>query len=473
MSITRRSGRQVGLAAMVGVVGAFAATSAHAAPTCSTATKCTVATTAPVKGAITEKLGSVIDSGWMEKGPIKVRTRFAIAPVGSDPVVAVDLPAGATVEASWSEKGFVDLTPLADGAAGAMNVRYTLEPSLEANIYGIGVNYNANELVNKLPGAAFNYDARGTAQIAPWGLTAGEVTMPAPALAQSTIFSLPFSSLGVGSGTATGSLAIQAATKPTFKYQTKELRLGPGSVTEAGASARVAVGDDDAIDVTAYLTGEVSYSGTLDVRPNVKVDSVAGVPTLGLVNFSFSTVTKSYTGTPVSVTMDPVDIHIPLPNVKAPTTPVNLGAVKAGSRATKTITVTNTGEMEGVFTVSSDDAQFTGPAGELRVAPKSEIPVEIAFAPTGSGAAAATITIKSNDPDSPEQTFRIGANGADLEEEATEGDEGGRRRGKTVELQPPPEDSGCSVGARGAGTKGGLVAVAFGLALSALARRRR
>ena len=43
---------------------------------------------------------------------------------------------------------------------GNMSVHYTLTPSLEASIYGIGVNYDASQLINKIPGATFNYDAK-------------------------------------------------------------------------------------------------------------------------------------------------------------------------------------------------------------------------------------------------------------------------------------------------------------------------
>jgi len=469
---------RAGLASLIGATGTLGAASAHAAAGdggCDAVSLTCAVGTAALKAEIKTQLPTVIDSGYMEKGPFKIRTRFTIDPVGSDPLLTVDMPKGAMVSASWSEKGFITVRPVVEqGTKGTMDVHYTLTPSLEANVYGVGVNYNATQLVNKIPGAKFNYDKEASMPILPWGFEAAALPVPAPALDQSTIFSLPLTSIGVGTGTAEGTLAIQAAAKPTFTYVTKEVRLDSGSVTSADGSVKLAIGDADFINISASIAGELSLGGTLDIRPVVKVDSVAGIPTFGLTKYSFSAVSKPIGGgAPTAVSFDNTDIHIPLPNVKVPSATLNMGTVKAGATNEKTVTIDSTGEMAGKLTFTSSDPQFTVPSGDVRVDSKSKHELKVVFKPSSDGAASATITVRSNDPDSPEQTFRVAANGASLDPKGEGEDESGPRQGGVKDLEAPPDEGGCSIGTVGGRSTTGYAGLALGLGLAVFARRRR
>ncbi len=481
---TYRSIARVGLASLLGSLAAFSATSANAdtapssAPGCdSAALTCSVGT-APLHADLKNQLPTIIDSGMMDKGLIKVRTRFTIDPVkgAAEPLVSVDMPKGALLKASWSEKGFIEVTPVAEpDSKGTIAVKYTLVPSLEASIYGVGVNYDATTLLNKIPGARINYEAAKSATFSPWGFAGAPVSVPAPKLENSTLFSLPFTQLGVGTGTVTGALAIQAAAAPTFTYKTKSIRLDSGTITKEGTSAKLSVGDADFIDIGANIAGEIAVTGNLDVKPVVKIDTVANIPTLGLTTFSFAVVSKPIGGAPVPVSFQAATIHIPLPNVKVPVAPIGLGDVKAGSEAFKTISIDSTGEMAGRLEFKSSDPQFQVPTGAITVGPKSKYELKVVFKPSSGSAASATITVKSNDPDSPEQTFKVAANGAPLGDESDDGD-GPKRSGGVSNLEAPPSDDGCSVGAVGGlGGRGtgyaGLVGVGLGLAV--IARRRR
>lgn len=426
--------------------------------------------TAALTAELKQRLPTEIDSGWMDKGLIKVRTRFTIDPVGKDPLVAVDMSKGALVEASWNEKGFVNVKAITgQGAGGEIAVHYTLAPTLEASIYGVNVGYNANQLVNKIPGAKFNYDAKASKPFVPWGFAGAEVKMSAPPLDSSTLFSIPFKDLGISTGIAEGKLSIQAAAAPTFKFLTKEVRLDGMTINKADGIAKIPVRDEDALDLAAYVSGELQVSGNLDVRPVVQVDSVDGIPTFGLVKFSFSAVSKPIGGAPIPMAFANTNIHVPLPNVKVPAAAVHLGAVKAGSTSKKSITIENTGEMEGRYSVSSSDPQFTGPTGEIKIAPKSKGELELTFKPANDGPASATITVKSNDPDSPEQTFKIGANGAAVGDEKDESAPSSNK-----DLAPSEESSsGCSTTGGGGGGSSGLLGLGVAVGLLVAVRRRR
>lgn len=472
---------RVGIASLLGALATLGAARAEAdtapaaaSPACDAASLTCSVGSATLKAQVKNQLPTTIDSGVMDKGLIKIRTRFTIDPVGTDPLIAIDMPKGALVEASWSEKGFIVVKPVVQqGQQGTYKARYTLTPSLEASIYGIGINYNASQLINKIPGAKFNYDATATTSILPWGLTAAVLSVPAPALDQSTIFALPFSDIGVDTGTVTGTLAIQAAAKPTFTYLTKEVRLDSGVITTADGSAKIAIGDEDFLDLTASVNGTITLGGILDIRPVVKIDSVAGYPTFGLTKFSFSAVSKDIGGgAPVPVNFEQTQIHIPLPNVKVPSATVAMGDVKAGASAEKSVTIDSTGEMGAKLTFTSSDPQFSVPSGEVRVAAKSKVDLKVLFKPSSDGAASATITVRSNDPDSPEQQFRVAANGASLDPVGDTTADGTPRTGGVKDLEAPPEASGCSTAAAGSGSTSGFATLLVGLGLAIAARRR-
>lgn len=424
---------------------------------------------------IKDRLPTEIDSGWMDKGLIKVRTRFTIDPVkGGDPILVVDMPKGAAVEASWNEPGFINLKPVTgEGATGTAGIHYTLNPSLDASIYGITVSYNSSQLINMLPDASFNYDQKTTASFKPWAFAGVPIQMPQPpALDQSTLFGIGFDSLGVDTGIAEGTLKIQAATRPTFTFKTTEVRLDGASVSADGGVAKVSAIDADFMEVNAIVNGDLSFQGSLDIRPVVQVDSVDGYPTFGLVKFSFSAVSKAYSGESKTIAFAPATIRIPLPNVKVPSTPIGLGAVKAGGSASKTISIDSTGELGAVLSFKSSDPAFKVPSGQVQVPSKGKYDLKVDFSPSSDGPASATITVMSNDPDAPEQTFKVGANGAKL---GNDGDDSktGHAPGEGVPgLDDPGDSSGCSVGATHSRTTGASFAV-IGLALAAVVRRRR
>jgi hypothetical protein len=210
----------------------------------------------------------------------------------------------------------------------------------------------------------------------------------------------------------------------------------------------------------------------------VKVDSVAGYPTFGLVKLSFSAVKKAYITPAQNITFPAQTVHIPLPNVKVPTAPIGLGDVKAGGRATKTITIDNSGELGAQLEFSSSDPRFSVPSGKVNVTPKGKYELEVAFSPNADGPASGTITVKSNDPDSPEQTFKIGANGADLGDESSEeggGSKRGQRPGEGVPSLEPIESEGCSAAPMRShhGASAAAAALGLGLAITFVSRRRR
>jgi len=139
--------------------------------------------------------------------------------------------------------------------------------------------------------------------------------------------------------------------------------------------------------------------------------------------------------------------------------------VKAGGSASKNVTIENSGEHDAVLAFKSSDPAFEVPGGTITVPAKGSYDLTVKFNSDNAGPASADITVLSTDADSPEQMFKIGANGADVGNGEGDGDLPGKAS----------DDSGC-----GCKTAGGTSTVPSwaGLGIAALGavvfvRRRR
>lgn len=463
------------MAAVAGV--SLASTQAHADTAGSSAGGTNSSTgSAALKFDYNESLDTSIDTGYLGPKVAQIRAVIKIDPVkDGGPLYSIDMPKGAVVEASWSgDKKIVLKAANGSQTDGTVKVRHTLTPSLDLKVSAFGLNANfgfdANKLVNKIPGAKFAYDSKATQAFAPWGFTEVNTKLNAPDLANSTLFSQPFSNFPelLDPADWAGTIGVRASTKPSFQYKTTKVMLAgsPTPITATAGEAVMDAEDGDFMEIMAQVEGEMNVSGTMDVQPFISMSKVFG--------FNFSTsiainaYSKAYTVPTSKVAYQAALVHIALPNVHAPTKGVDLGAVKAGGSATKTVTVENSGEMAATMTFKSSDGQFSVPDGTITVAPKSSYELQVKFSSSGAGPALADITVASNDPDSPEQVFQIGANGADVKD--SDGPEDADLPGSA-----PTADSGC--GCKTAGTttsSGGWAGIGLlALGLTVAARRRR
>lgn len=466
------------MAAVAGV--SFAATEARADVTTGGGDAYTSTGTAGLKYEHTEGLDTSIDTGFKEitAGPVKagVRALVKIDPVkNGGPLFSIDMPKGALVEASWSNDKKIVLKA-ATGAQtdGMMKVRHSLTPTAQLRLNAFSTTmtftFDALKLVNKIPGARFAYDSQAQQQFAPWGFGGVDTVLNAPNLDTSRLFNIPFSDFpDVVANNAVGELGVFATTKPKFTYKTTKVMLnGAGDITASGGEISMPAQDGDYMELMASAEGEVVASGELQMRARVKLQEVFGndIPDLDIeIPKGLDT---PYTIPATKATFQSVLVHIPLPNVHAPKQGVDLGAVKAGGSATKTVTIENSGEKAAVVSFKSSDAAFTVPGGQITIEPKGSYELSIKAQPADSGPVSADITVLSNDPDSPEQTFKIGANGADVGGSGDDGDD-------LLPGQPPSADSGC--GCKTAGTSSSVPSWAgfglIGLGAFVFARRRR
>ncbi|MBX3190753.1 MAG: choice-of-anchor D domain-containing protein [Labilithrix sp.] len=433
--------------------------------------------TAALKYDFAQGLDTTFDTGFKGPSAVQARAVVKIDPVkDGGPLYSVEMAKGAVVEASWSgDKKIVLKATNGSQTDGKVVVRHTLTPSLELKVNVFSLNaqfaFDANKLVNKIPGAKFAYDSRATQAFAPWGFTAVDTKLNAPDLANATLFSMPFSQFPeVVANNLEGTFGVRASTKPTFSYKTTKVMLSGSDQPIAAGSGEVSMDaiDGDFMEVMATVEGEMKVAGTMSIQPFVALTKVVGLnftTTIGIDAY-----TKEYSTPASKVAYQATMVHIPLPNVHVPSTGVDLGAVKAGGSARKSVTIENSGEKAAVVSFKSSDPQFTVPSGSITIEPKGKYEMQVGVSANNAGAASADITVMSNDPDSPEQSFKIGMNGADVGSD--DGDDDARLPGGKADA-----DGGCGCKTAGSTTStggwAGIGVVALGAVVLASRRRRK
>ena len=104
-----------------------------------------------------------------------------------------------------------------------------------------------------------------------------------------------------------------------------------------------------------------------------------------------------------------VGVPMPTPQVAASTAALSFAEVEVGSRRERTVIVTNVGnapltireisveaEPEGVFSLAGELTVAGVPTEEISVAPRSEVPIGVVFAPTSVGSVTGTLQLMSN-----------------------------------------------------------------------------
>jgi MYXO-CTERM domain-containing protein len=432
-----------------------------------------------------DALRTSIDTGWMpscsngqdhcNKG-LQVRADIALtAATAGGALFTADMPASAVVQASWEDPKHLVLSTDTIGKDSTLSISHSLTPQVElfVDIGPIeeGFTFPATRLVNMIPGAHFDYSATGSAGYAGWAFDGAQLTVAPPSLQNSQLFSVDLKSFpDVINKLVDGSIALSARTTPTFTYRTTKVIVGGkelvrGSLTQFDFPP----GDLDFIEMPATIEAELSAKGEIEVMPSATLSRLGDMnfspaPT---ITFSSVKVTKQYDAPPQAYSFPDKVIRIPLPNVRRPLEGLDGGAVQVGTEGTVPALMENTGEAQGLVTLESSDPHFIVPNKAIALGSKTVTALNITFRPDSLGPAEAIITAHSNDPDSPELTFRVTAEGV-----AEPVGPNNKNPGDPA-AEGAGADTGC--GCKTAGTSNtsyaGLGAIALGLA--ALVRRRR
>ncbi len=451
-----------------------------------------------------EELPIGIDTGWMPSCPdkmqhncgktLQVRAWIRFTPLESgQPVYAINMPAAATkLDARWPTTDGIDLTA-AQGTAGAgsFKVSHGMVASfalwIDTSIFTGEISIDADSLLPLIPGGQkFNYAAVNSTKFAPWGFDQVKLDVGGTDLQNSQLFAISFKDLGKIVNVNNldeyieGSFSFNAVTHSTFSYQTTSIvPLGAtGPIASKSGKALYPGPFENAADFMAMSKGVLRYTGDVELLPVIHITSIAGFNIT--LDFPISVGIKfPYDSNAINVQSANVNVHVPLPNLEVPTTTMAFGGVEVGASKTMKVEIENTGELGGMIVdVVSDSSAFTAPVKSAMLDPDGgtfELPV--VFKPTKAGKYTGTITVKTNDPDTPEATFKVtGGEGADIPPDQP--DAGTSEDGGYTPAGPgfysPSNEGGC--GCRTGANPDGAAVTAFsliGLGLALLRRQRR
>lgn len=470
------------------VLGILAAEGAASAATNSCAEgKCSTGR-APIVLNGKDPLRTSIDTGWMpscddpqkehcNKG-IQVRANIALTAVAAnEDLFTAALGQSATVEASWPAMGRLELRTASDGMWDSqLTVKHALTPQVELYLdigpIEQGWTFPATKLLQLLPGSKFNYSAQATAAFNGWAFDKASVTVPAPALQDAQLFSVQLDKLADVIGKIThGTLSLHAQTSPTVSYRTTKVIIN-GVEIHHDSTTQMAFppGNFDALDLPATIEGELTAVGDLDVLPAATLENLGDMNFNPPVTITFGgvKVRKHYASEAKKYVFENKMVHIPLPNINKFIHETDGGYVALGTEGHVNAVAHNTGESTLIVRLeSSDPARFSVPTQPIEIGPKSQRSLDVVFRPEGLGPASATIKAFTNDPDTPELTFEVKANG-------TPGVDNDRNGPKDDADGALADGCGCRVVGGERATPSGYAALAgLGLALSLVASRRR
>ncbi len=455
----------------------------------------------------TARLPTDIQTGWLpacSSNPphcdksIQVEAQIALDPPKTGgPIWSVDMTKDSFVDLRWDPSNVDTFTvSLEKGkpnpAAGKFTVSHTLTPEFGIYVSVPGIytgefTVDSSVLVNYLPGAQFNYYATGSQKFPPWGFDLVQNEVKGTDLANSQLFAVTFDQIAGWMGVnvsdyASGQFAFDATTDSKFTYQTTKVVV-TGATSPIGYQAGTTeypINDGDYVELQTHAEGVIRYTGTIDLKFVIGVTSVAGI---GMnLNFPIDVYSIDYGSGDIPVVFPIQVVHIPIPNVFVPSTPLDFGTVQTGAKSNdKTVTIENTGELGAILSFTSDSNQFSINSQSTTMGPDGETyDLKVAFKPTKSGVQTGTITVNSNDPDSPVQTIEVRGigEGPDLpgaDDGGTGGSSGGNDAGLAGTVYSPSasNDGGCgctTAPVRYGNAAAGLALAGLGLALL---RRKR
>ena len=190
--------------------------------------------------------------------------------------------------------------------------------------------------------------------------------------------------------------------------------------TTAGAYGTTLFGANDAFvskldsNLESLLASTFFGGNDRDSANSIYIDSIGNVYVAGETYSSdFPTTPDNYDtsyngGADVFISKLDSDLSVAQPDISISPISHNFGSVNIGSTSTQTFTVTNIGNGDlGVGSLSitgTDASEFeiqSDNCSEQTIAPSGNCTVDVLFSPVSEGAKSATLSIPSNDPDTP------------------------------------------------------------------------
>lgn len=417
----------------------------------------------------------MLDTGWVPAdAPLQVR--FAVFLGGQ---TVIDL---AGTSFTWWPSPLTQAVPGTPGS-GSISIDYGLEllARIRIDVEVGGARYRWE---GDVPGLPIPRDLRAAA-MARFDSMLLAPQMPRPvAVADATervpVFDADLAGLA-GIPGLRGGFRVEAEAALGAAYQTERIEIGdaPRPITEEGGST--VLGPDEgqtafgaAKDVVIRPVGSLRYDGTVTVYPLFYVE-VAG----SRFDYPIASIPIPIADVDRDVAFEPAIVHVPLPDARVEPREVDFGLVELGadpgggtSVARRLLLLRNEGEFALEVAPRRPLPPFEVDVAPITLPPRSERRVEVRFAPTEPGRAAAMLWLDTNDPDESLIVVRL----AGTAEARAGGDAGGASsdggtRPDAAVGTGATTAGGCGCRASGTGSPCGALAL-LGLVVARLVHRR-
>lgn len=324
----------------------------------------------------------------------------------------------------------------------------------------------------------------GQKQFDSWAYEPDSVTASA-FTAQIQLFRINILGLaGIPDEVAEGGVELDVRGELQATYRTEKMVVDPSVVpitTDSGETLHNFVGGSY-VEVDVHPEGRIDYDGIIHLIPAFYVEVLGKDFSIPFYDYPLNITDLLDIDLASKIVFDKVRIHVPLPDIPAFEQPavVDFGKVAVGSGEKLALAIPNMGEAKARAVGEVDPSManvFKMLSPATMIDPGLSEEMVIRFTPKKLGKYEATLTVRSNDPDLPEQTVVLKGEALDPSDPDLPEKDGGDPSdpdggGQGPSLDGSGDDGGC--GCRTAGSKGSAAhwVGLLGLAALGLARRR-
>jgi hypothetical protein len=191
-----------------------------------------------------------------------------------------------------------------------------------------------------------------------------------------------------------------------------QLTLTSSGTAPVTISSSTIAGQGFQISSVAYPTGVSGWPATLNPGQQV-VLSITFAPDSAASFTGDLALASDASGGTANIPLSGTGDAVPAPNLTLSTTAVNFGQTQIGTKVSRDVTLTSTGNAPlDINTITVSGAAFSTETLSLpaTLQPNQQLTVTLTFDPTTAGAESGTLTVTSNDPSGP-ATVSLGGNG--------------------------------------------------------------
>lgn len=389
------------------------------------------------------------DTGWIPKNFDELQVRFVLK-IPADTQVKM----AGRFRATWPEP--LTIATPGERFSGFLKIDYGLivEALGKIDISVLGYHITWQGPLPYVPQVDFHL--LGMEQFDAWAFQPNPVTASA-FTASVELFKINVLSLaGIPEEVAEGGVALDVRGELQATYHTEKMVIDPSVVpitTEDGETLHDFMGGPY-VEIDVHPEGHIEYDGIIHLIPSFYVEVLGQDFKLPVYDYPLNITDLLDLNLASKISFDKIRVHVPLPDIPQLEQPavVDFGKVAVGSGEKLALVIPNDGEATARAVGEVEQAlssSFKMLSASTMIEPGESEEMVIRFTPKKAGKYEGVMTIRSNDPDLPEQTVLLRGEALDPDDPEYPGDDGG--------TTPSDPDGGSDLGSAydGAGDDGG------------------